>query len=69
MNNNQLVFQCVKCGHLTFVSTTNKSALSVGKRLIDYDCPSCGETGSWFDGVWTFVRFGNFEKEYGKCEK
>lgn len=56
-----LVFQCRKCQHELFL--TNGAELT-GKEIakkLKKDCPNCGEES---EELWTYVRLGNFEKEY-----
>lgn len=46
------IFTCRKCGHLLFVDK-----LEVYK-LIDKDCPECGEEGE----IWIFTSEGNYDE-------
>ncbi len=64
--NTDMVFECYECGHYLFVETENKTAIDVANALKKSECPSCGRDSS---GNWSFVRMGNYKKEYGKKEK
>ena len=57
---NQVVFQCSKCGHLLFVEDTSKTKL---EKIMNTDCPDCGEEAY---GNWVLLRMGNYEEEYGE---
>ena len=50
-----LVFSCSKCSHELYVSVDKLV------KLPKSDCPECGEE-AWMN--WTFVKFGNFAKDY-----
>jgi hypothetical protein len=53
-----MVFECRKCGHFLFADKI--------KKLINKDCPECGEAPDDSVGIWIFLRMGDYEKEYGK---
>ena len=63
---NDLVFQCRKCGHLLFITGTPEVQIKKIKKLIKIECPNCGEERY---ANWTFVRMGNYDKEYGNKEQ
>jgi hypothetical protein len=50
------VFECRKCGHLVFLSSGEL------EKLLEKECDYCGEQP---ERLWIFVRFGNYDKEYG----
>ena len=51
------VFECKKCGHVVYASSTDK--------MLSYDCPECGE--EWFKN-WIFIGKGDFKKDCGEQE-
>lgn len=53
--NSDYIFKCEKCGYLI---CTNDP-----KKLINLDCPQCGE--DWSEN-YVFVRMGVFNKELHK---
>jgi DNA-directed RNA polymerase subunit RPC12/RpoP len=56
-----LVFTCIKCQHLLFVSDwENEKKIN---KILKTDCPECGEGP---DELWILTRLGNYEKEYKK---
>lgn len=61
--NNDLVFACLKCGHLRFIQGTPEEKIKKISTLNKKDCPECGEEG--YEN-WVYVRTGNYEKEFGE---
>lgn len=57
-----IVFTCMKCGHLLFVSDISFEKLV---NIMNKDCPTCGEEG--YEN-WILSRTGNFDEEYGEQE-
>lgn len=60
-----LVFRCLKCGHLLFIGGTPKEIIHKIATLDDYECDECGEQR---EENWVYVRTGDFDKEYG-CDE
>ena len=58
MENPDYVFECKKCRHRLYASSV--------KKIIEYDCPECGEE-SYLN--WIFFRMGNYDKEHGEQKK
>ena len=61
--NKDLVFMCLKCGHLLFITGTASEKVKKISRLDDYECDECGEQR---EENWVYVRTGDYQKEYGK---
>lgn len=64
MSKPDFVFRCKKCGHLLFTDATKEGVL----KLIDAECPMCGEEPDSWNGLWVLIRDGNFKEEYGGDE-
>lgn len=54
MKNKDIMFECRKCEHLLYVTPDNENWV---EKLVDYDCPNCGEESG---RLWIFVGFGSF---------
>lgn len=50
--NKDFIFQCKKCSHQIYTSTPEK--------LINYDCPECGE--EWNEN-YILIGKGNYDKD------
>lgn len=60
-----LVFSCLKCGHLLFITGTSSEKIKKISRLDNCECANCG---SQREENWVYVRTGDFDKEYGYNE-
>ena len=56
-----LVFSCLKCGHLLFISGTSAQKVKKIKTLDNCSCPNCGTER---EENWVYVRTGDYDKEY-----
>jgi len=62
MKKKDLIFVCNKCSHRLFIEIEKPLGFeSKLEKLLAKDCPNCGEDG---EENWTFLRLGNYEKEY-----
>lgn len=61
MSKPDFVFRCKKCGHNLFIRATKIDILD----LIKTECPSCGEEPDNWNGLWIFLRAGDWNKEFG----
>ena len=60
-----LVFRCLKCGHILFITGTATEKVKKISKLNKYECYNCGEER---EENWVYVRTGDFDKEYGDNE-
>lgn len=59
-----ILFICNKCNHQLFIKTEHPLEKVI--KILKKPCPNCEEMGDEnFNGIWTFVREGNYEKEFG----
>lgn len=59
-----LVFVCSKCEHdLYLTNGVNLTGKEIARKL-KRSCPNCGEEVDEWDGLWTFVRLGNYDIEH-----
>ncbi|WP_340032559.1 hypothetical protein NSQ20_11890 [Paenibacillus sp. FSL K6-1122] len=57
MDNNEVVFECIKCEHHLFVENIS---LELIDKVSGMDCPNCGQRAY---GNWILVGLGNSEKQ------
>ena len=62
MVNKDLIFKCLKCGHLVFVTGEPLKQIKKISSFNKKECPNCGEEG--YEN-WVYVRKGNYDREYG----
>lgn len=58
--NKDVIFECRKCQHNLYVTRLTPWWID---KLVDRDCPRCGEEGY---RLWTFVGFGKIEDFEGE---
>lgn len=63
--NKDLVFECRKCGHLLFITGTASEKVKKIAKLNDQECDNCGAER---EGNWSYLRTGNYQKEYDNKE-
>lgn len=61
MSKPDFVFRCKKCGHNLFINATKRAVM----ELANAECPNCGEEPDNWNGLWIFLRAGDYYKEYG----
>jgi len=55
-----LIFICKKCDHKLYITNGTKlTGKELYKKLINLECPNCGEEPG---ELWTFEGIGNFKK-------